>query len=302
MRLVITGSSGFLGKSLCRKLLEAGHEILGLSRAVGADVNRYPASMIHIPYTMGEMLPTDVIAFGPEALVHLAWDGIPDFTEEKCLENVETQIRFLRETKKLTKLKKIIGAGTCLEYGAKHGLLNEADRQPPDNYFSWAKQTLSEYLALACKEREIAFVWFRIFYVYGPGQRAESLIPSLISALSSKQEPSIKNPSATNDYIYVDDVVSAFATAVKEETCTGIYNLGSGRLSSVAQILGLVERSLKNSEKFSSRLDDNFTEPKPVSGKWADIGLLKRKISWIPKVNLAEGIELTCRAGSDKKA
>lgn len=301
MRLVVTGSSGFLGKALCRKLLEAGHEILGLSRTGGADGIRYPPSMIQLPYMMGDRLPTDVIAFGPEALVHLAWDGIPDFTEEKCLENVETQIRFLRETKKLTKLKKIVVAGTCLEYGAKHGVKKETERLPPDSYLSWAKQTLSEYFALSCKEREVALVWFRIFYVYGPGQRAESLIPSLISALRSNQEPSIKNPSATNDYIYIDDVVSAFAKAVDVETCTGTFNLGTGRLTSVAEIVGLVERSIQSSDKFSSRLVENKCEPTSVSSMWADISLLERQIGWMPKVNLAEGIELSCKATSDKK-
>ena len=35
-------------------------------------------------YRMGDALPDDVIAFDPEAIVHLVWEGIPDFSAERC--------------------------------------------------------------------------------------------------------------------------------------------------------------------------------------------------------------------------
>lgn len=296
MRIIVAGATGFLGQALCRKLLERGHELLGLSRTGKIDDNHCPNPITYIPYVMGEVLPIDAIDFSPEALVHLAWDGIPDFSEQKCVENVESQLRFLRETEKLTKLKKIVCAGTCREYGAKQGACFEGERLPPDSYFSWAKQTLADYFALACRRREIALVWFRIFYVYGPGQRAESLIPTLINAFKTNRVPDINNPSAANDYIYADDVVSAFIKATEDEKCHGTFNLGSGELSSVAEIAGLVEHAIRNTDDFSRRLAKDATNAALSSSMWADISSSGRQLGWIPKISLAEGIELTCQS------
>jgi nucleoside-diphosphate-sugar epimerase len=296
MRVVVTGATGFLGRVLCQKLLESGHDLLGLSRTGKPGNSSYSKTITYVPYSMGERLPKDVIDFSPEVLIHLAWSGIPDFSEQKCVENVESQVRFLKETEKLSKLKKIIGAGTCREYGAKQGACLEGERFSPDSYFSWAKQSLGDYFALGCRQREICFVWFRIYYVYGPGQRAESLIPMLIKAFKANRLPEINNPVAVNDYIYVDDVISAFIKAAEDDKCHGIFNLGSGKTTSIVKIAGLVERSIRNTEKFSSELVKKASKGKSGLGMWADISLSERQLGWSPIISLAEGIKIICRS------
>ncbi len=290
MRVVVTGATGFLGRVLCRKLLERGHDLLGLSRTGKPSNGSHPKSITYVPYNMGEELPKDVIDFSPEVLVHLGWSGIPDFSGQKCVENVESQLGFLRETEKFPELKKIVGAGTCREYGAKQGACLEGERFSPDSYFSWAKQSLGDYFALDCRRREMRFVWFRVYYVYGPGQRAESLIPMLIKAFKANKPPEIKNPAAVNDYIYVDDVVSAFVKATEDESCHGIFNLGSGKTTSIAEIVGLVERVIRNADDFSSQLIKKVGRIKSGSGMWADITLSGRQLGWAPQVSLTDGI------------
>jgi len=299
MRVIVTGATGFLGQVLCRKLLERGHELLGLSRT-GKSGNGLNSKVItYVPYSMGEELPKDVIDFSPTVLVHLAWSGIPDFSEQKCVENVESQLRFLKETEKLPGLKKIVGAGTCREYGARQGACIEGERFAPGSYFSWAKQSLGDYFALDCKRREMSFVWFRIFYVYGPGQRAESLVPTLIKAFKANKDPEINNPLAVNDYIYVNDVVNAFIKATEDENCHGIFNLGSGKTTSIAEIVGLVERVIRNTDDFSSQLIKKIGSIKSSSGMWADISLSGRQLGWTPQVSLADGISRTIDENCD---
>jgi nucleoside-diphosphate-sugar epimerase len=245
---------------------------------------------------MGDVLPNEVVNFMPESLIHLAWNGIPDFSDQRCIENLQNQIRFFKETENLTHLKKIIGAGTCREYGSKIGVCFESDRMLPDNYFSWAKLALSEYLWVLCKQRMIAFVWFRIFYVYGPGQRSESLIPSVIRAYDANLIPNIINPDIANDYIYIDDVIDAFIKAVENHDCHGTFNLGTGIATTAARIEKIIEKILVNRAKLTNQprvLESIF---QPNEGMRADIKLSSLKLNWVPKIDITEGINRTINA------
>ncbi len=295
MRIVVTGASGFIGQKLCCALLKRGHEVVALCRTSIVTEATQLDSYRHIPYVLGELLPTDVATFSPEVLVHLAWDGIPDFSESKCVDNLELQIRFFKQTENLDQLKKIIGAGTCREYSSKQGVCVERDRIKPDSYFSWAKQALSEYLLISCQQRQIALVWFRIFYIYGPGQRPESLIPTLIRAYNSKLYPDIKNPSAANDYVYIDDVVSAFVNAIEDQDCYGTFNLGSGITTTVAKISKIVEQMMQKDSQFLDQHTLKMDDGEANTGMWADITLSARQLGWSPRISLFEGIKRTIR-------
>ena len=296
MRVLVTGASGFIGQKLCRVLLERGHKVAALCRSsIEADITQL-STYQHIPFTMGELLPKDVITFSPETLVHLAWEGIPDFSERRCVDNLKSQIHFFKQTEYFNQLKKIIGAGTCLEYGAKQGACIENDCIKPNSYFSWAKKTLSEYLWVLSQKKQIALVWFRIFYIYGPGQRNESLIPTLIKSYGSKLAPEIKNPMAVNDFIYIDDVVSAFVKAIEDQNCHGTFNLGSGIKTSVAYVAKIVEQIMqKGSEPKNQCIPKNY-DNESSTGMFADITLSKRQFDWSPQISLLEGIQHSIRA------
>lgn len=292
MRVLVTGATGFIGIRLCKALIARGHEVMGISRNPPVDRDQLGGAT-HIGYLMGESLPERVVSFSPEVLAHLSWSGIPDFSAKTCAANVAAQVQFLDEAEKLSRLRRILAAGSCSEYGAQRGLCQEADRNPPDSYFSWAKQTVCDYFHLACKKREIRLLWLRIFYVYGPGQRSEALIPTLLRAFRSGQRPEIRNPNAANDFVYIDDVVDAFVLGIEHDDATGILNIGSGRQSAVleaSQITeGLSNKITTCSGSFSARHAGQETQPAMV----ADISQAKSVLTWEPKVGLPEGIART---------
>ena len=247
---------------------------------------------------MGDDLPEDVVNFSPEVIVHLAWDGIPDFSATKCYSNVVTQIKFLAETKKLHNLVKILVAVSCAEYGSKSGICHEAEKYPPNNYFSWAKQTLENYFNLFCKEKEIQLLWFRVFFVYGPGQRSASLIPYLLNSFLSGKNPEIKNPNAANDFIYVDDVVDAFLRGVELDGAVGIVNLGSGKLTAVEEVAKIAERACKKNMELQENFLTELSIEKSILAMTADISNAKAVLGWTPKVSLTKGIALTLGASA----
>jgi UDP-glucose 4-epimerase len=299
MRVVVTGASGFLGIHLCDALLNSGHKVAGLYRSSLVGNTKYPQSFIGIKYTMGEDIPQSLIEFSPEVLVHLSWDGIPDFSRAKCISNVESQISFFEKLGVLKDLKKIIGTGSCLEYGKKYGLCNERELMRPQNFFSWAKKTISDYLSIYCFEKNIVFFWLRIFYVYGPGQRPDSLLPTLISNIKLGSSAEIRNPMLANDFIYVEDVMKAFIKAVEGNAPSGIYNIGSGVATKVLDIVRIATNLMSCAEG-GQKLRSTLQAVKHTDeGMRADIANAYYALGWAPAIGLVDGIERTIKESYD---
>ena len=295
MRVLVAGASGFIGVAVCDALIKDGHEVLGLRRSNFKNLPQKKEGFKWVIYKFGDNLPDEVITFAPEVIINLVWKGIPNFSYQICIENFNDQIAFIEETKKLTSVKKIIGAGTCKEYSASNGPCFEADRFAPDNYFSWVKQALADYLRLSCEDRSIKWVWLRIFYVYGPGQRPDSLIPTLIEAITSGETPNIKNPEAVNDFIYLADVVNVFQLAIEDQEMQGVFNVGSGKLSSVGRIAEIVEKIIINDESWLESLYGGGDEVNTVRGIWANTDKIEKYLQWKVKFSLLEGLIVTCK-------
>ena len=121
MKILITGGTGFLGKSLLKKLDKKKFKILVCSR-------RRLKNKLNVVYTkqdMGKSLNKRIKLFNPEILIHLAWEGIPDFSLKNCNENIKKNLFFLDNVSNLPNLKKIIITGSCLEYGSHNGICKE---------------------------------------------------------------------------------------------------------------------------------------------------------------------------------
>ena len=292
MRILVTGATGFLGKKLCDLLSRRGHDVVGLSRHI--DQFPIPAFKL-ISYSMGQPFPNELIEFAPEVIVNLAWQGIPDFSQTQCLQNFKSHSDFLLETEKFGSLKKVIVAGTCREYATRSGPCLEGELSRPDNYFSWAKLALHDLYLLSLKGRGIKLIWFRIFYVYGPGQRNESLIPSLINNFKLKKILKVNNPLAANDFIYVDDVIDGFVKAVENVNSEGILNLGSGlpfTVKGVSELVGYFMGDTKKSPQHILR-ENEALDCRGVD-IYADLRLVNQVLDWSPQTDLVSGIKQTC--------
>lgn len=291
MRIILTGATGFIGSKLLNVIRSHGHNLLILTRL--PNLISYDKNERYIQYKIGDDFPGEILDFSPEVLIHLAWEGIPNFSAEMCQKNVNDQIEFIKNIKKISTLKKVIVSGSCVEYGGKTGVCYEVDRIFPNSYFSWSKQTLSDFYKIFCEENHIKLIWFRLFYVYGPSQRAGSLIPTLLKAFQNGQSPVIRNPLMANDYIHVNDVVDAFVAGVENQEVEGIYNLGSGKLTAGHQISEIIEELIHKTNKFSLGLVLEHLHSSQLKGFYADISSAQVQLGWKPKLEIKEGIELT---------
>lgn len=288
MNVLITGASGFIGSHLIdNKLLET-HNIAIFSR-------KKPLKKNKVQLIEGDLANIDksinkIKIFNPSVIVHLAWQGIPDFSIDMCNLNLNNSISFFNKIIENTDCKKIIISGSCFEYGQKKGECKESDPININSYFTWAKHSLSNYLSVKCAEKDIIFNWFRIFYAYGPFQREDSLIPTLIKKISSNKVPNINTPLNKNDFIYVKDVANIVSHAIDKDLLSGIYNLGSGVSSAVYEICEIVEKYLKDSDDISSQVLKNNHNSETVNF-WANMDKLKSKLDFSSFTALSMGVE-----------
>ena len=288
MKIFVTGGTGFIGRCAAGLLLRRGHTLLLLSRNISADKKNMPKRR-RLSFITGDLDRTHaweakVVRWRPDAALHLAWEGIRghEYGAAISLKNLRCSLNALEVCRK-AKCKKIVAAGSCLEYGRIRGKLSETMRSEPKRSFPAAKNALREMGNYLAAEGGPQFISARLFFVYGPGQRPGGLLPHLLRRFRNGETPGIENPAGANDYVYVEDVAQAL-TALLEKKIAGrssLYNVGSGRLTANQHMVNIVY----------GRRQTGI--PKRPAGFYADISKIASKIGWRPKIRIAAGIQKT---------
>ena len=291
MRIFITGGTGFIGKFVVEKLQKDGHHLLVHVLEKGSAKIFFRSSK-NIRVVFGTLsninhLKPILNRFKPDATIHLAWEGIPRFDAETSSKNL---IQGLKLVALLAEIgcKLFIGAGSCWEYGRNRGRVSENMIPTSFSAFTAAKYALYTLGTEIAKEKGMRFVWARFFFVYGPGQRDGSLIPSAVLSAKNGQALELKNPNRANDFIYVMDVADAIALFIKKHrtVSAGVYNIGSGHLTAVQDIIKKV--CIRCGVTYKNKSVD-----KKFVGFYADISKIRNSIGWRPHTKIREGISVT---------
>lgn len=289
-RVFLTGASGFIGRHVVGQIQAGGHDILALILENDAD-EIGPKSIRRLYGDMGDMesIKSEIKSFDPDLVIHLAWQGIPDYSENISRINLNNSIQLLDFIVEETNCKKIIVSGSCFEYGKNKGTCKESDPVQVKSFFAWAKYSLYRYLLLKCDREKVKLIWFRIFYVYGPGQRGGSLVPTLVRALKEGKVPDIRSPLNKNDFVYIEDIARGFQLAVDREVETGIYNLGYGISRSVYDAFQIAAKCLPGSLENLDYILKNGSREQSLDCS-ADMNKTIKAFDWCPRTTLEEGI------------
>ncbi len=289
-KILLTGASGFIGTHVRKALHEAGHEIISLVRTSGGAMAPYPGETF-LTGTLAEAgaLEQSLSGITMDACVHLAWEGIPDYSSEPSIKNMEYGFRVLRLCKQM-EIKKLVISGSCWEYEKPSGMISENAPLSYENPFKTAKNTLHTIAEMFCRENGIAVHWLRLFYVYGEGQRPGSLIPYVVRELRCGVCPVLGGAFNQNDFVHVSDVAQAVCKSLDSmegEPSCGTFNIGSGQAVRVLDVVAAAARILQ------ANIDLTPYEPSGVGAPpfWADIRAAKERLGWEPRVSLEEGLE-----------
>jgi len=285
MRIFVTGASGFIGRPLLNRL--GGHEVAFLTRQRPDRLAAPTATAIIGDLDSPRLWSSQLEEFSPQCCVHLAWEGLPDYSDEICRRNLTNGLNLIDLLSRIG-VGRVVVAGSCWEYGAATGPVAETHTPVDCGLFAATKHKLREALAAAAAEREFSYRWARVFFAYGPGQRRSSLIPQCWAALQSGATLDIRRPRVAEDFIHVDDVADGLVALAECDIESGIYNLGHGTPVAVGEVVNRVAGHFGTAPPFANAGFD--------SGFWANMEKMTAATGWRPHIGLPEGIGSTLRA------
>jgi nucleoside-diphosphate-sugar epimerase len=289
VRILLTGSTGFIGAAFSRLAVARGHEVAGLvrpGRAIPAGL-AFASSVRWLRGTLTEAPWREIGSFGPEVCVHAAWISTPGVYLESP-ENqrlVESSLDFLRRTLDAG-VRRLVVLGTCIEYEIGPAPLSE-ERTPiaPSTTYARCKHELHLRLAAELSGRQVTLCWPRLFTLYGPGEHPARLCTSIIESLRRNQPIRLRTPDSTRDYIYIDDVARALLL-LAEHSFAGAINVGTSEGISVRAIAEKLSCLLSKPglvQFAASPAPDPFS---PVVGEVSKL----RALGWRPEVDFDEGL------------
>lgn len=238
MRVAVTGSAGFIGRHLMKELAARAVEPVAVVRrpsqlaaadpgctAVAMDIASPPADAYE---RLGR----------PDALIHLAWGGLPDYGSPHHLESeLPSHCRFLEGLVEAG-LPSLLVTGTCFEYGMRSGALSEELEPLPANPYGQAKDALRRALESLRERRPFALTWARLFYTYGPGQSPRSLFPQLQKAVERGDRVfGMSKGEQLRDYLPVGRLAEILAELALNRRDLGTVNVCSGNPVTVRSLV-----------------------------------------------------------------
>lgn len=231
-RILVTGATGFIGTYVVGELLRLGYEVVATSAdPVKARSWKWYTRTTYKP--MDISLPEeDCMAYfhQPDALIHLAWEGLPDYKHLFHFEdNLPRHYRFLKNMV-VHGLNDLTVAGTCQEYGMREGALREDMDTLPGTPYALAKDTLRKFLVELSSVHPFTLKWPRLFYMYGEGQNARSLFSQLRGAIDAGDATfPMSGGEQVRDYLPVTDMAARLCRIALQTDVTGVINCCSGR-------------------------------------------------------------------------
>lgn len=258
MNIFLTGSTGFVGSSLVKRL--QAHDIYCMKR--------------------GEKISV-VKKINPDVIFHIAAEL---YAEDKMFDsNVKFTYDLLECTKHIP-YKSFVYIGSSSEYGRKKFPLKETDSLTPETMYEATKGAGSlfcqAFASIYNKPIKIA----RPFSLYGVGQQQNKLMPAIYNAYKNKK--TLKLSDGVHDWIYIDDFVDGLLMLMGDGK--DIINFGSGIQSSNKQVLELFEKIL------STKIEVVCTDKIRLydSEHWVcDTSYAKDKYGFSCKYTLEEGIK-----------
>jgi nucleoside-diphosphate-sugar epimerase len=290
--VLVTGASGFVGRTAVEALVARGHEVHAVARTPAADV---PAHRWHTADLLDAGAADRLVRTArPGALLHLAWT-----TEHGRFWDDPANHAWGRATRELFEAfaaaggRRAVLAGSCAQYAwdatalGPSGVAHEAStpREPATLYGRLKQETIA-HVHTRGRELDLAVAAGLLFFPSGPRDKPGRLVPSVARSLLAGEDALVGAGTQVRDFVHVADCGAAFAALV-ESPATGDVNAGSGHGASVADVALLVGRIVGRPEAVRIGALAGADDGTRVI---ADVRRLRDEVGFVPAYDLERGL------------
>ena len=241
-RCLVTGGAGFIGSNLVRALAAAGASVTVLDDlSTGSPDNIADCDVKFVRGSVVDSPQLRELVRGSDYVFHLAAQvGNVKSIEQPVSDaqsNIIGTVRVL-EAARDSAVKKIVYSSSSAIFGEAERLpIDELHPQRPASFYALSKQTGEKYALLASSLWKVPAVCLRYFNVYGyPSEESDySGVISIFFRRLSEGQPLIiyGDGEQSRDFVYVLDVVDALMRAATTGTPGEVYNIGTGKASTI---------------------------------------------------------------------
>jgi UDP-glucuronate 4-epimerase len=303
-RVLVTGAAGFIGSTLCDRLLAEGRSVIGLDNfdpfypesykhanlAVALRSDRF--ALVRADLRDAAAVRQVFAAQRIDAVVHLAALAGVRPSLERPAEYADVNVRgsaVLFETAARAGGARMVFASSSSVYGErKDGPFRETDpvERPVSPYA--ATKRAGELLAHTFHHAwGMPVTCARIFTAYGPRQRPDLAVRKFAERmLAGKSVPVFGDGSSLRDFTYIDDLVEGLVRAIDRDLGFALLNFAGGRTVSVLDVVSGLERELG----IRAVIDWQPEQTGDVRQTWADISRAREALGYAPAVGFDEGL------------
>ena len=283
--ILVTGSSGFIGRHVVRQLAASVHQVTATDYRPQAEplpdgVRFHRCDLRSDPLPRGDFAA--VVHLGALAGVRQSLDRPLDYEAT----NVLGTLRLLEHCRQ-TGIGRFVLASSSSVYGPDTQLPAEESATPcPQSPYALTKLHAEQWGQLYARLHGLNFVALRFFSVWGPGQRHDVALEAFRRKIEAGQAVVINGDgSQRRDLTHVSDVARAVELALR---WTGpgadVLNVGTGRNHSVLDMLAAV-----TPPGSTPRIDYRPANPADVPATLADVKSAQKELGWTPRIAFPNG-------------
>lgn len=289
MRVLVSGAAGFIGSHVTRVLTGRGHEVTAVVRpGHGTDrLTDVPGALHVVEADLADpaQAASAVRQGAPEGLVHAAWYVEPG----KYLHAADENARALEMTGTLFDAAltagcgRIVNVGTGFEPaagGAAGGVV-----PPQESVYSSSKAAVHDLVARLAGDG-VAATCAHVFYLYGPGEYPDRLVPALIRSVLGGKAIEVTDGRQRRDYLHVADVAAGLAVLVEHDAGPSV-DICSAEPIEVRELYDAVGSATGRRELIHDGARA-YGDGEVLSAAGDDTEL--RNLGWSPAISLADGI------------
>jgi nucleoside-diphosphate-sugar epimerase len=271
--ILVTGSSGFIGKHLVKSLVEKEYIVYEFDRDQG-DITDFKFQFDRIDH---------IVHLASLIFIPASWEDPQSFYRTNVMGVVNVLEACRKYNCSLTYISSYVyGPPLYLPVDENHPV----NPTSPYNHSKLVAENICHYYSGTFN---IPVTIFRPVNVYGPGQRADFLIPKIISQVidPAVEQIEVMDLRPKRDYLYIDDFIHAINLSFTQPDFN-IFNISSGHSISVEDIIITILRKAGIQKPYSAK---NIERPNEIWDVYEDHSRISSQMNWSPKTSFEQGIE-----------